>query len=321
MRKVLVLACAWLLSAAALAQSGFPVRPVKLVVGFAPGGSVDIAARIVAEALGPRLGQQVVVDNRAGGSGVLASATVAKAEPDGHTLLFASNGALTINPHLAPGQGEPLADFVPVARIARVDALLVVHPDVPAQTFAEFVELLKRQPGKYSFSSSPFGPTHLAGELLKKRAGVAMVHIPYKGDAPALVDTMGGVVPANISVVPSVAKFIQAGKLRALASFGERRLAEFPDLPTLGELGYPGVTAGAWYVILAPQGTAAPAVAHLQRELQAVLKDPQVLTRMRAAGMEPFPSASPQEAGDYIRQEYRKWGTLIREAGIRMSSN
>lgn len=321
MRRFWALAVGWMLCASALAQSAYPTRPVKLLVGFAPGGSVDIAARIVAEALGPRLGQQVVVDNRAGGSGVLASQAAAKADPDGHTLLFASNGALTINPHLAPGQGDPMADFVPVARIARVDALLVVHPQVPAANFREFIALLKREPGKYSFSSSPYGPTHLAGELLKKRAEVSMVHIPYKGDAPALVDTMSGVVPANISVVPSVAKFIQAGRVRALASFGEKRLAEFPDLPTVGELGYPGVTAGAWYVVLAPSGTPGAVVQQLQRELQAVLKDPQVVARMGAAGLDPFPSAGPQEAGEYIQQEYRKWGTLIREANIRMTNN
>jgi len=321
MAKLLALACAWLVAASAAAQSAYPVRPVKLLVGFAPGGSVDIAARIVAEALGPRLGQQVLVDNRPGGSGVLASQVVAKAEPDGHTLLFASNGALTINPHLVPGQAEPLSDFVPVARIARVEALLVVNPHVPAATFGEFIALLRREPGNYSFSSSPYGPTHLAGELLKKRADVNMLHIPYKGDAPALMDTMSGVVPVNISVVPSVSKFIHAGAVRALASFGDKRLAEFPELPTVSELGYPGVTAGAWYAVLAPKDAPPAVVQRLESELQAVLGSPQVTARMSAAGMEPFPSAGPQQAGEYIQQEYRKWGALIREANIRMTNN
>ena len=323
--KRLVLGLLWLASAAATvpasAQGAFPTRPVKLVVGFAAGGSVDIAARIVAEALGPRLGQQVLVENRPGGGGALAAQAVAMGEADGSTLLFASNGSMTIGPHLSPGQPDPLAGFVPVTRIARVDALLVVHPQVPAATFGEFIALLKREPGKYSFSSSPYGPTHLAGELLKRRADVNMVHIPYKGDAPALVDTVGGTVAVNISVVPSVAKFIQTGKVRALASFGEKRASEFPDLPTVSELGYPGVTAGAWYAVLAPKGTPAAAMARVDRELQHVLRDPQVGARMQAAGMEPFPSAGPQEAADFLQQESRKWGTLIREAGIRVTGN
>jgi tripartite-type tricarboxylate transporter receptor subunit TctC len=301
----------------------YPSRPIRMLVGFSAGGSVDSAARIVADGLSKRLGQQVLVDNRPGVSGLLAADLVAKAEPDGHTLLFSSNGALTITPHLvAKPPFDPLTDLAPVARIARVDAVLVVNPDVPANNIKEFTALLRRQPGKYSFASSGTGgPTHLAGELFKSSGGLDMVHVPYKGDAPAMVDVISGVVPVAIPVIPSAEKFIKSGRVRALASFGEQRSATFPDLPTLAESGFPGVTGGAWYAVLAPARTPAPIVGKIGDALTSVLADPQIVLRMQAAGTVPWPAANAQETGAYIRREYEKWGTVVRDAKIPISIN
>ena len=300
------------------AASSYPDRPVKLLVGFAPGGSVDTAARILADGLRQRLNQQVVVDNRPGASGMLAGDLVAKGEADGYTLLFSSNGALTINPHLvAKPLFDPVADFAAVARVAQVDAVFVVNNDVPARTFPEFVALARKSPGKYAFGSSGNGgPTHLAGELLKKSAGIDMTHIPYKGDAPALVDVIGGTTPAAIPVMPSVKAFIKAGRVRALATFGEKRSSDFPELPTVAESGYPGFFAGAWYVVVAPAKTPQPIVVRLAAEIEATLKDPEIIKRMEAANVTPFPSASPQVAAAFIKTESDKWGALIRSANI-----
>lgn len=299
------------LSGVALAQH-FPNRPIRLVVGFSAGGAVDLTARIVAERLSKELGQPIIVDNRPGASGLLAATNVSKSEPDGYTLLFSSNGALTINIQIVDKPPyDPLTAFAPIARIARVDGVIVVAPDFPAKDFNEFLKLIRSSPGKYSFASSGLGgPTHLVGELLKKEAGLDLLHIPYAGDAPALNDVLGGTVPIAISVIPSADQFLKAGRLRMIASLGERRLSEFQNVPTVAESGFPKVVGGAWYAVLAPAKTPAPVISILSDSISRVMTDPAVMRRLEAIGVEPAFTPS-KELSTYIEDELEKWRQVI----------
>jgi tripartite-type tricarboxylate transporter receptor subunit TctC len=243
---------------------------------------------------------------------------VARSEPDGLTLFFTSNGALTITPHLvSKSPFQPLSDFAPITRVAQVDAVLVTHPSIPATDFRSFLALVKAAPGKFAFASSGNGgPTHLAGELLKRDAGIELLHVPYKGDSPALVDIMGGAIAFGIPVIPSAAPFIKSGRLRALASFGEHRLPDFPDVPTIAESGCPSVSAGAWYAVVAPAKTPAAIVTLLNERISATLADPEVARKLVAAGMQPSAASTPGATASYIKSEYDKWGALIRSARI-----
>ena len=306
-----------LASAAATAQS-FPSRPVRIVVTFPPGGGADNIARFMAPPMGRALGQTIIIDNRAGANGQIGADHVAKAAPDGYTLLLGSGGAMTISPHFGKLPYDPLKDFAPIGMVATNDGLLVVTPDFPANDVKEFIEVLKKSPGKYSFASSGAGgPTHLAGELFKMQAGVDMLHIPYKGDGPAIADLIGAQVPIMVTVLATAAPHVRSGKVKPIASLGMNRFPQLPNVPTLNESGFPGFTAGSWFGLYAPAGTPPDIIAKLNEAMRAALADPQLKEQFAAQGSEAVIS-TPAELDRTLRAEYAKWGQVIQTAKIKL---
>jgi len=316
-RTTLLLAAAWS-AAAALAQAGFPSHPVTLTVGFAPGGGTDTAARIVARKLTENIGQAVVVENRAGAGGNIAAQHIATAAPDGYTIHLTSVGPMTVAPAMEKSLPyDPKRDIAPITIGVVFPNVIVVHKGVPANTLAEFVALAKAQPGKLDYASSGVGGAgHLTGELFKQRAGIDLVHIPYKGGGPAMTDLLGGRV-AMYPAVPSTAlPHIQAGKLTALATTGAKRTTLMPDVPTVAESGYPGFEATNWYAFVAPGKTPKEILDYWNRELVKVLNDPSVKAELAKHGLEPQPSTR-EELARYIDSESEKWGKVVRQANIK----
>lgn len=279
-----------------LAQADYPNRPVKLIVGFAPGGSTDIVARIVAQKLGERLGQSVVVENKAGAGGTIGADIAAKAPADGYTLTLGTTsthaiaaGAYSKLPY------DPVKDFTHISLVAITPYLLVVNPQVPAKTLAEFITLVKSQPGKLNYASAGGGTaTHLAMEMLKDAAKIDIVHIPYKGNAPADVAILAGEVQAGFGSMPALLQNAKANKVRPLAVGTTRRSPALPEVPTVAEQGYPGFEAALWLGIMAPAGTPKPVVDRLHREIVAIVATPEFKASMDANGAEPLSSPSPE---------------------------
>ena len=302
------------------AQSDYPNRPIRLIVGFAPGGSTDIVARIVAQKLGERLGQAVVVENKAGAGGTIGADAAAKAAPDGYTLTLGTTsthaiaaGAYSKLPY------DPVKDFTHVSLVAVTPYLLVVNPQVPAKTLAEFVALAKSQPGKLNYASAGAGTaTHLAMEMLKDAAKIDIVHIPYKGNAPADVAILAGDVQAVFGSMPALLQNAKANKVRSLAVGTSRRSPALPDVPTVAEQGYPGFEAALWLGIMAPAGTPKPVVDRLHRELVAIVATPEFKAAMDANGAEPISSASPDEFTTMLRGETDRYTKLVKGIGIKL---
>ena len=296
---------------------GWPSKPLRIVVPFAPGGSTDIVARILADKLAAPLGQSVVVDNRAGAAGNIGAEAVAKAAPDGYTLLMATTGVMAINNALYKAMTYDAAkDLEPVSFTTSITNVLTVPLDVPAKSVVELVALAKAQPGKLSFASSGAGSsTHLSGELFKSMAGIDVLHIPYKGSGQALVDLMAGRVTMIFDNMPSVLPYIKGGKLRGLASTGPRRSAAMPDLPTIAEAGLPGYESLSWSGIAVPAGTPRDIVLRLNREIGAVLAQADVKQKLAEQGADPIGGA-PEVFSAHVRGEREKWGKLIRERNI-----
>ncbi|HET9652368.1 MAG TPA: tripartite tricarboxylate transporter substrate binding protein [Usitatibacter sp.] len=263
---------------AALAQANFPSRAVTLTVGFAPGGGTDTMARIVAQKLSQYIGQSVVVENRAGAGGNIAAQHIATSAPDGYTIHLSSVGPLTVAPAMQKNLPyDPKKDIAPITMGAVFPNVFVIHPGVPAKTLAEFVALAKAKPNEITYASSGVGGAgHLSGELFKQRAGIEMVHVPYKGGGPAMTDLLGGRVSMYPAVPSTALPHVQAGKLRALAVTGPKRLATFPDVPTVAESGYPGFEALNWYCFVAPGKTPKEIIDFWNREIVKALNDPQV---------------------------------------------
>jgi len=311
--KVIV-AAAPLLFAAGHAQATWPERPVTLVVPYTPGGVTDALARNVAKALGERLKQPVVVENRAGGGANIGAAHVAKSNPDGYTLLMGSAATHAINSSLYQKLTyDHLKDFAPISFIAQVPNVLVVHPSVPANNVKELIAHAKANPGKLNFGSSGAGGTiHLSGELFKSMAGVQMTHVAYKGSAPAVNDLLGG--QTQVMFDSSVVPHVKAGKLRALGVTSAKRSSALPDVPTIAEAGLPGYEATAWFGILAPAGTPEPVITRLNTELSAVLRDPAVTKWMEGQGFD-VAGGSPADFAAHIRKETAKWARVVKESG------
>ncbi len=299
----------------AMAQA-YPVRPLRLVVPFPPGGSTDIVARLVAQKLGEALDQPMIVDNRAGAGGMIGAENVARSAPDGYSLLLASSGPIVIVPALQPKLGyDSVRDFAPVSIIATIPTMLVVNEKVPAKNVAELIALAKARPGKLNFASSGVGATpHLAGEVFKSMAGVDIGHVPYKGSAPALTDLMGGQVDMMFEQIPAVLPHVQSGKLRALAVGSAQRVAALPDLPSISESGLPGFDVVSWFGIMAPAGTPAPIVSRLRAELMKIMRMPDVSEKLASLGAEPQAS-TPQAFSQTIVAELPKWAEIIRKSG------
>ena len=318
MRTALFAVVALALAGGALAQGAYPSRPVSMVVGFAPGGGTDTVARILAKTLGDALGQQVIVEKKAGAGGNIATDYVAHASPDGHTLLLGNVGSLTVAPHMIENLPyDPLRDFAPITMAVVFANVVVVPASSPAQTLAQFVNLAREKPGTITYGSSGIGGAgHLAGELLKDAAKIDIVHVPYKGGGPAMQGLLGGQIHAYFAAPATVAGHVKSGRARALATTGPRRAQLLPDVPTIAESGYPGYEAMNWYAYVAPAKTPKDIIDRLNREIVRALAAPDVTALLENQGMEPS-SSSPEELARTIAREYETWGKVVKRAGIK----
>jgi tripartite-type tricarboxylate transporter receptor subunit TctC len=294
----------------------YPTRPVRIVAGFAAGGGVDITARLIGQWLAERLGQSFVIENRVGAGGNIGTEAVVGAAPDGYTLLLATVPN-AVNASLYDRLNfNFIRDIAPVAGIIRVPLVLLLHPSVPATTVPEFIGYAKANPNKVNMASAGNGSApHIAGELFRMMAGVDLVHVPYRGQGPALTDLLGGQVQILFAAAPGTSDHIRTGKLRALAVTSASRAAMLPELPTVGDF-VPGYEASQWYGIAAPANTPAEIVDKLNREINAAIADPAMKARFAAIGGEPLPG-SPGEFGQLIAAETGKWGKVVRAAGIK----
>lgn len=297
---------------------GYPSKPVTLVVGYAPGGTTDIVARMAAQALSAATGKTFIVENRGGGSTTIATGHVAKAPADGYTLL-ANEMTQTIVPSLFPKLSfDPIKDLVPVTVFAEAPYVLVVNSNVPAKSLRELVELAKAQPGKLNFASGGAGSgPHIAGELLKAVAGIEMTHVAYKGSGPAVQDLLGGQVEVLITAAPTVSAQLASGRMRPLAVAHSKRLSSLPDVPTAAEAGFPEFLIANWFGLAAPKGTPSDVIAFLHAEVQKMIKRPDVREKLLAAGAEPV-SMTPAEAARHIEKEAKRWADLIQKARIKV---
>ncbi|TCL69764.1 tripartite tricarboxylate transporter substrate binding protein [Rhizobium sp. BK251] len=297
----------------------FPERPVTLVVPFAAGGSTDVVARIIAQKMSEDLGQQVVVQNVAGAGGNLGADNVARAAPDGYTILMGTVATHALNPLILKSTPyDPEKDFAPVSLLVVVPNVLVVNPELPAKNVEELLALLKASPDQYSYASSGNGtPLHLSGELFKSMAGVSMQHIPYKGAGPALNDVIGNQVPIMFDNLPSSSAHIKAGTLRALAVTTKERAPSFPDVPTIAESGIPGYETYTWNALFAPAGTPPEVVARLNESANKALKDPAVAERMKEFSAT-IVGSTPEELGAHVKAEIVKWTPVVQGANIQM---
>jgi tripartite-type tricarboxylate transporter receptor subunit TctC len=316
--RAAALAAAFLAGIDCTSAADYPARPITLVVPYAAGGGNDLIARIVAERMSANLGQPIVIENRGGAGGTIATRQVAKAEPDGYTLLIATS-SLAINPSLYPNIGyDPRKDFAPVGLIASSSNAMLVHPSVPAKSIAELIALAKRQDGQLTFASTGTGSSvHLAAVLFAGMAGVKLTHVPYKGSGPALNDLIGGHVSLMFSTMASAAGLVRDGsKVRALAVTGATRSQLFPDLPTVAESGLPGYEAVLHYGIVAPAGTPRPVIEKLNAALNTALANDEVKRRLAVEGAEALP-LSPDEYAADIAKEEAKWSEIIRKSGMK----
>jgi len=318
MKRFTLFSISFLIAGAALAQA-YPNRPVRIVVPWPPGQATDIAARVVAEKLQQQLGQPFVADNRPGAGGSIGTDAVAKASPDGYTLLAASSGPISIMPNLQKIPYDPLKDLQPVSLIAMAPFALVTHPSFPAKNAAEFVALVRSNPDKYTFSSSGTGATaHLVSELFNSMAGLKARHVPYKGSAPALSDLMGGQIDYTLETVASLAGHIKAGRLKVLGVTSAKRTAALPDVPTLAEAAsIPGYDIGAWIGYAAPAGTPKEVAAKLSAEIAKAMQAPDLKERYLSLGMDPA-SSTPDEMAAFLRNEEARYGSIIKNANIKV---
>ena len=312
------LAAALALFAGGASAQAWPSKPIRIVVPFTPGGSTDILARAIGQKLAESLGQQVIVENRPGAGGSIGAEAVARAAPDGYTLLMGHIGTLAVNPTLYPKLGyDPVKSFVPVAWVARVTNVLVVNPAVLARTVQELVKLAHDQPGRLRYGSGGNGSAaHLATEYFKLRTQTDIVHVPYKGTGPAVTDLLGGQIELMMTGAPAVMSHVKAGKMRALAISSVQRIESLPELPTIAEAGVLGFEAIQWYGVVAPAGTPEPVIARLNAEVNRALATPELKARLVAEGAEAAP-ATPQAFGAFIAAEIERWRPVIQKAGLR----
>ncbi len=306
------------LTAGAVIAEDYPTRPVRIIVGFPPGGATDLVARILAPKLSDTLKQQVVIDNRAGANGTIGAELAANATPDGYSLHLGTLGALVISPTITKVPYDPLKDFTTITMAVQLQNMFIVHPTVAAKTIPDLIALAKQKPGALNYASSGLGsPGHLAGELFKAMAKVDMVHIPYKGGGPALSDLLGGQLPVFVSVISTGVPPVKSGRVVALAVTGAKRSPALPDVPTVGETALlKGYEASNWYGVMAPAGTPKPVIDRLQKDLTTVLNTNSIRDQLAAQGIEASPS-SPEEFTSYIRSESMKWQKVIRAANLK----
>ena len=318
MLKALLVAGALLAGSLPASAQPYPNRPLRIVVPFPPGGGTDIGTRIVAQKLQEAWGQAVIVENKPGAAGIVGTELTAKSAPDGYTFMMGNIGTHAINVSLYKKLAyDPVKDFAPVSMVADLPLLLLVHPSVPANSVKELIALAKSQPGKLNFSSSGAGGSmHVAAELFKSMAGVDMVHIPYKGGAPAVADLISGQVALSFSTVLETVQHVKAGKVRALAVTNDHRSIALPDLPTIAEAGLPGYQSISWLALFAPAGTPKEIVNKVSAESVRILKLPDVKERLLAQGAEPIGS-TPEQLAATLAADIAKYAKVIRESGYK----
>lgn len=297
----------------------YPSRPIRLIVPFAPGGVSDTSARVIADKLSQRLGQQIVVDNKPGASGNIGTAMAAQSAPDGYTLLLGFDGTIVINPHVFPKVPfDPLKDFVPIGKIGDAALILITHPSVPAKNLKDLVAYSQTRPDGLSYGSAGTGSTpHLAGELLKSRTGLKMVHIPYKGGGQAMGDLVGGTLPVLYTAVAGAQQYVKSGKATAIAVSGASRVPALPNVPTLEESGVAGLVSDSWVGLLAPAKTPKEVVDRLSTELNTVVNQPDTRERLATLGIVPVGN-SPEAFGKQIVGDLKKYGEVVRNANIKV---
>jgi tripartite-type tricarboxylate transporter receptor subunit TctC len=311
------LAGALLAPGAALAQD-YPAKPITLVVPFAPGGATDVAGRIVAEGLTKQLGKSVVVENRTGAAGNIGIAYAINAAPDGYTLVFATMGTLTTNPHIYKEKFSPATDLVPISTTFAVDHVLVVRPSLGVKTLKELIDLAKSKPGELTYGSAGIGSSvQMFSVMLDMMAGTRMRQVPYKGSAEARVDVVAGNIDMVMDSPPSAMAQIKSGQLKALAVTNSKRNASLPDVPTIAESGLPEYAAAAWGAILAPKGTPQPIVDKLAAAIKTTMTSPEVAEKYKRSGLDPIHS-TPKELADLIQSDTRRWGDIVKAAGIKI---
>ena len=317
MKKTCLMVCLALAAGSAAAQT-YPAKTVRMVVGFSAGGSTDVTARMVAQRLTEAWKQQVIVDNRPGAGGNIGAELVAKAPPDGYTLLVATTGVMGVNHKLYKTLPyDALRDFAPITQFGSLPLILVIHPSLPARNVKELVALAKARPGELSYASSGVGgTTHMTAEIFQMLAGVKIVHVPYKGSGQALIDVIGGQVPIAFDQITSSYPHVQAGKLRMLAISSARRFPTLPNVPTMDEAGVKGYEADSWNGLAAPAGTPRDIINRIQSEVARIVHQPDMKERLLKDGIEPIGSTPEQFAG-HIRNDRAKWEKVIERAGIK----
>ncbi len=298
----------------------YPAKPVRILSGFAAGGAADIIGRLVAQRLSDTWKQPFLVETRPGAAGIIAAEAVARSAPDGYTLLVGTMTTHGIAPSLYKKLPyDVIRDFAPVALIGHIPLVMSVGTSIPAGSVDQFVALAKAAPGKYSFATAGGGtPPHLTGELFRSRFGLDLVHVPYKGTAPAVTDLIGGQVSMTIDGLTVQLPHIRSGKLKALAAASAKRIATLPDVPTFAELGYPELQVSLWYSLFAPAGTPRPIVAALNAEVARMLTAPEVRQRLAELAVEPGDGGSPEQFAAYVQSEIRRWGQVVQQVGVKL---
>ncbi|MCW5603657.1 MAG: tripartite tricarboxylate transporter substrate binding protein [Burkholderiales bacterium] len=297
----------------------YPARPIRMICPFPPGGTTDVVARLVAQRLTEAWGQQAVVDNRPGAGGIIGTEIVAKATPDGHTVLLGSITTHAVNPALYKKLSfDPVRDFAPVSLVVSSPQLLAVHPSVAAKSVKDLLALAKAKPGQLNYASAGAGTSpHLTFELFKSMAGIDVMHVPYKGTGPAITDLLGGQVQMMITGVVALMPHVKSGKLRGLGVTSAKRVAALPDLPTVIESGITGFDVNSWFGVFLPGGTPKSIVTKMNAEIQKMLAIPEVRQRLTALGADPAASNTPEEFAVYIQSEMSRWGKVVRDTGAR----
>jgi tripartite-type tricarboxylate transporter receptor subunit TctC len=317
-RRLLLIAACAVYAGGALAQA-YPNKPIKMIVGFPPGGGTDVVARVISAKVQEWWGQPVTVENRPGATGTIGADAVAKSPPDGYTLIMGHVNSTGLAPNLFPKLPyDPIKDFAAVSYVGYVPNVLAVHPSVGVKSVKELIALLKANPGKYNYASSGNGSTqHIAGEVFKQLTGTSIVHVPYKGSGDAIKDLLAGVVAMNFDTMPPVMPHIQAGKLRGLAISTPRRLAQLPDVPTFAEEGITGFDVTNWYGVMAPGGTPREIVAKLNADINKAMQLPEVRTRLEGVGTQ-LREMSVAEFEAFMKAEVAKYAKIIKDTGVRI---
>jgi tripartite-type tricarboxylate transporter receptor subunit TctC len=304
-------------TAGAVAADWAPTKPVRMIVGFPPGGATDLVARIIQPKMTASLGKQVIVDNRPGANGVLSNDLLAHADPDGHTIGFGHIGTLVISPTIQKVPYDVHKDLAPIGLVVTLQNIIITHPTLPAKNLKELIAIAKAKPGQLNYASAGIGsPGHLAAVLLETMTGIQMSHVPYKGGGPAITDLLAGHVPIFFAVISTGVPHVQSGKVRGIAVTGPKRAEAVPNVPTVAESGVPGYAAENWYGMLAPAKTPKAAIDRLNRDLVAALKAPDVVQQLKDRGIDAAPG-SPQDLAKYIASEEKKWVPIIKKSNIK----